>query len=270
MSSFARRLSAPDRSVQVPRSTHDKQHRPPQVEPVRRGDDLSRNLLERIAVDIRRLRTAAEVPGRGVPERLLLTPTDYVRDLRADEGFEFLGVLIDNPSLVPVHYGFSPGDGTLNRRAGVVPPLSSRMIQASYELLSVGITPTEARSSGHEVFVTRLERAPAPWLAPLDPYSTRDAPISTAAAGDTTLVAAPDDGRQIVVVSYVAVAAGAVTVLLKAGANQTGAMSFAAAGGNAIAGSKRDPILVGDVNSALVVTLGGAVQVSGHLSYYLA
>jgi hypothetical protein len=98
------------------------------------------------------------------------------------------------------------------------------------------------------------------------------ASIDAASSGDNTVVAA-DATRKIKVLSYLAVADAAVTVRWKSGAstNLSGAMSFAATGG-----CVAPPVPPGGghwletaVNQALVLNLGGAVGVRGHLSYVL-
>jgi hypothetical protein len=104
------------------------------------------------------------------------------------------------------------------------------------------------------------------------------APIDTASMGDNTIVAAVT-GRRIRVVSYVLVAAGAVTAQWKDSAAATvklaGAMSL-------ITGVpvEAQPMPEGrgaqyghfetSAGNALVLNLGGNVQVSGHVSYVVA
>jgi hypothetical protein len=92
--------------------------------------------------------------------------------------------------------------------------------------------------------------------------------VDTAAAGDTQLVAAPTNGRQIRVLSYTLVAAGAVTARLRsAAANKSGAMSLAVSA--PVSPSNSKALFTCAQNEALVLNLGGAVQVSGHGSYEL-
>lgn len=95
--------------------------------------------------------------------------------------------------------------------------------------------------------------------------------VSTASSGNTTLVQAISD-RRIRVVGGCLVAANSVTVQFKSGSdNLTGAMSMISGtplsiplGGNMI-----DPIAHFSTahGQALILTLGGAVQVSGWLVY---
>lgn len=93
--------------------------------------------------------------------------------------------------------------------------------------------------------------------------------ISTAAAGQTLLVAA-NATLKIKVVSYVIVASAAVTVKFQSGnTDLTGAMALAANGGISAVGQPSAHVLETIVNNALNINLGGAVQVSGHLSYFL-
>jgi hypothetical protein len=95
------------------------------------------------------------------------------------------------------------------------------------------------------------------------------ASVSTAASGVTPIVAANASNR-IKVVSYCLIAAGAVNVKWQSAANDlTGAMPFAANGGAAPTGSDDAPLLQTNVNEALNLNLSAAVQVSGHISYYL-
>lgn len=105
--------------------------------------------------------------------------------------------------------------------------------------------------------------------------SLLSASISTASSGATAVVAAAS-GRRIRVVSYVLVAAGAVTAKWQsASTDLTGAMSL-------ITGTPLAPAPFPQRHSggydghiqtapgeALNLTLGGAVQVSGHLTYVL-
>lgn len=95
------------------------------------------------------------------------------------------------------------------------------------------------------------------------------ASISTAASGATQLVAA-DATRKIKVVGYTVVCAAAVTVKFQSAAvDLTGAMPFAANGGAAPTGQPSAHLFETAVNAALNINLGGAVQVSGHLAYFL-
>lgn len=91
------------------------------------------------------------------------------------------------------------------------------------------------------------------------------ASISTASSGYTSLVAAVP-GKKIRVLSYVLVAAGAVTAqFASASSARTGAMPLAANGG--VSAQSPTGLFETAVNEALRLNLGGAVQVSGHLSY---
>lgn len=93
---------------------------------------------------------------------------------------------------------------------------------------------------------------------------------NAAASGQTALVAAPANGQAIYVVSYVVVAAGAVTVKFQSGNTDiTGTMSLAANGGLVCAGRPESPVLKCGANAALNINAGGAVQLSGHFSYVL-
>lgn len=94
-------------------------------------------------------------------------------------------------------------------------------------------------------------------------------PISTAASGATTMVAA-DANRKINVVSLALVASAAVTVQFTGTGNLTGAMAFGANGGMSISASAGGFLFQTSTNALLAILLGGAVQVSGFLTYYLA
>jgi hypothetical protein len=94
------------------------------------------------------------------------------------------------------------------------------------------------------------------------------APISTAASGATQLVAAQGGALKIKVVSYVLVASSAVTVKFQQGSTDvTGAMSLAANGGIVVASVAH--MFETAANAALNINLGGAVQVSGHIAYFV-
>lgn len=100
------------------------------------------------------------------------------------------------------------------------------------------------------------------------------AAVSAAGSGNNTLVAAVT-GKKIKVLSLVLVAASAVTVRLESGASGTaltGVMSLTANGGLQLV---LPPTLQGfgwvETAQAVLLNLelGGAVQVSGMLTYYL-
>lgn len=95
--------------------------------------------------------------------------------------------------------------------------------------------------------------------------------ISTAASGQTQLVAAPSGGLIIYVVSYAVVASAAVTVQFQSASNAlTGAMALAANGGLVVTSADpKSPLFATQAAGALNLNLGGAVQVSGHLAYYV-
>lgn len=96
--------------------------------------------------------------------------------------------------------------------------------------------------------------------------------INTSSSGDNTLVAAPGTGLKIKVVSYVLVASSAVSVKFTSGAagtNLCGAMSLSANGGVSACGQVGSHLLEAASNTALVLNLSGAVQVSGHYSYFV-
>lgn len=92
--------------------------------------------------------------------------------------------------------------------------------------------------------------------------------IDTASSGDNTLVLAAA-GKKVRVFSYVFVASGAVAVRWKSGANnKSGAMALAANGGIAMPATRDfGEVLATNAGEALILNLGGAVQVSGHFTY---
>lgn len=94
--------------------------------------------------------------------------------------------------------------------------------------------------------------------------------ISTAASGQTLLLAAQGAGLKIKVVSYVVVASAAVTVQFQSAASAlTGAMALAANGGLVVQSTTAAHVFETAANAALNINLGGAVQVSGHFSYFV-
>ena len=95
------------------------------------------------------------------------------------------------------------------------------------------------------------------------------ASISTAASGATQLVAAQGGALKIKVVSYVIVASSAVSAKFQSSSTDlTGAMSLAASGGVA-APSGSSHWFETAANQALNINLSGAVQVSGHLGFFV-
>lgn len=97
------------------------------------------------------------------------------------------------------------------------------------------------------------------------------AAVNATASGDNTIVAASATNR-IKVINMVLVADGAVAITWKSGAATalSGAMSLAANGGIAVAGQGPNSwLLQTAVNQALVLNLGAAVGVRGHIAYFL-
>lgn len=93
--------------------------------------------------------------------------------------------------------------------------------------------------------------------------------ISAASSGANSLVAAVP-GKSIRVLGYALVAAGAVTVNFENGTTDiSGVMSLAANGGVSYPGGVQCPAFETSPGTALGLTLGGAVQVSGHICYQL-
>lgn len=105
--------------------------------------------------------------------------------------------------------------------------------------------------------------------------SLKYAAISASASGDNTIVAA-STGQKIVLVSYVVIAAGDVSITWKSGAatNLSGAMALAANGGAAPGAGPLAPsgvagMMETESGQALVLNLSAAVSVGGHLAYRL-
>jgi hypothetical protein len=95
--------------------------------------------------------------------------------------------------------------------------------------------------------------------------------VDVAGAGDNTIVTA-DVSNKIKVLSYTLVADAAVTARWKSGAGTSlsGAMALAANGGVAspVATAAGGHLFETALNQALVLNLGAAVGVRGHLSYF--
>ena len=91
------------------------------------------------------------------------------------------------------------------------------------------------------------------------------AKVDTAASGANEIIPAIT-GRSIRVMNYQLQAAGSVAVTWKSGTTAlTGAMSLGTAGGVNVASPLG--LLQTNTGEALNLTLGGAVQVSGHVGY---
>lgn len=94
--------------------------------------------------------------------------------------------------------------------------------------------------------------------------------VSCASSGDNTLLAAVT-GHKIRVLSYTLVAAGAVTVAFESAASGTaltGDMSLIT-GVPLVVSFEREGHFQTAVSELLNLELGGAVQVSGHITYCL-
>jgi hypothetical protein len=105
-------------------------------------------------------------------------------------------------------------------------------------------------------------------------FEMKFAAINASSSGINTIVAAISD-KKIRVVSYVIIAAGAVTAAWQSGSTPlSGPMSLAASGGASASIGILAPIgtyglFQTNANEALNLNLGGAVNVSGHLCYIL-
>ncbi len=94
--------------------------------------------------------------------------------------------------------------------------------------------------------------------------------ISVATSGDTTIIAAPNDDAHHKVIGYTIVAAAATTAQFSTtgGTDLTGVMTLATGVPNSGGWNAGDFIWKLPDGEGLVLTLGGAVQVSGFLSYF--
>lgn len=123
-------------------------------------------------------------------------------------------------------------------------------------------TPITADADGLKVQVSKLPSGGGKTI--------QFAVINASSSGDNTIVAAQASNK-IKVVSYAFVCSGVVSAKWKSGAStdRSGAMAFDANGGIGLAGTTDAHLLETAVNEALVLNLSGAVQVSGHVSYFL-
>ncbi len=102
----------------------------------------------------------------------------------------------------------------------------------------------------------------------------QNSPIEVSASGDNTIVAGVA-GKHIHVLQVVIIAAAEVTVRWKSGAtNLSGPMALAKNGGYSAESSSEYPrpiegVLVTGQGEALVLNLGAAVSVGGHLRYFV-
>lgn len=98
----------------------------------------------------------------------------------------------------------------------------------------------------------------------------KNIPINVSSSGDTTLIAAPGDGRRIAVSHVHAQAAAAMNVTLKSGSTAiTGPMPQAAGGGWVTPPPTHTAQYwyICNNNEALVINLSAAVQLGGILWY---
>ena len=94
--------------------------------------------------------------------------------------------------------------------------------------------------------------------------------VSESSSGNNEVVAAAGSGLKIKVVSYVIIAAGAVSAKWRtASTDLSGAMALAANGGVSASSDETASLLVTAANEALNLNLSGAVAVAGHVSYYV-
>jgi len=105
--------------------------------------------------------------------------------------------------------------------------------------------------------------------------SVKFSAVSASSSGDNTIVAA-STGQKIVLLSYVVIAAGDVSIRWKSGAstNLSGAMALATNGGAAPSAGPLAPagvvgLLETASGEALVLNLSAAVAVGGHITYRL-
>jgi glutamate 5-kinase len=96
----------------------------------------------------------------------------------------------------------------------------------------------------------------------------KTAVVNESASGDRTIVAAVT-GKKIVVVAYSLVVAGALTLTWKSGSTAlTGPQAMAANGVSNMVSDVGTHLFETASAEALVLNLGGAVQVGGFVTYY--
>lgn len=99
-------------------------------------------------------------------------------------------------------------------------------------------------------------------------YTRKQAVISVTAAGSTDVVAAVP-GKEITVVSFYFIAAGAVNVIWQSGSvARSGSLPLVANVGMGLAGTFEAPLLWTAAGAALRLNLNTAVAVTGGLVYY--
>lgn len=102
------------------------------------------------------------------------------------------------------------------------------------------------------------------------PLTLLFAPITAVTAATAEIVAAVT-GKSIYVVGYTLVASGTVTITWKSATTAlSGAMALAAQTTVTAHGTLATPVLGTASGEALNLTLAQAVQVSGHVAYYVA
>lgn len=95
-----------------------------------------------------------------------------------------------------------------------------------------------------------------------------NAVINVSSSGDSTIIAAPGDGKFLQIFGYVFVESAATAVTFKAGSDAiTGPMSAGANGGVSAFSGTNDPLFNLPNNTAFVLNSSAAVQVSGHVQY---
>ena len=100
-----------------------------------------------------------------------------------------------------------------------------------------------------------------------DSAAFTDVVIDESASGDQTIVSGVA-GKRIVVHNYLIVAGAAVTVRWKSGAtNKSGPIALAANGGVSAPGGIENRWFATGIGEDLVLNLGGAVAVGGHVAY---
>lgn len=131
----------------------------------------------------------------------------------------------------------------------------------------VGALPAGTATLGQVSATSRTDKVMAGTTEVLPKFAS----ISASSSGDNTIVTSADDGTKIRVLSYVMVCGhtSAMTAQWKdeAGAVLSGAMTLAPDGGGGTAGYNPVGWLEAATNQNLVLNLGTAAQVSGHLTY---
>ena len=136
--------------------------------------------LERIAIELTRLRRHLRAEPRTLDQLAIITPDNNPEDIVADRGHPFRSVLIENPSPVTLFVGFGPATGTAARSTRRIPPGTARVIAETFEVVSIGAAPATLPTNGIEVYVARYGTPLTPTAFPLANEAATDLPVAGA------------------------------------------------------------------------------------------